>query len=87
MFDFLKPKKASVKHTITLKHRNGEQISITVEGTNINHINYVEKRIKETFNIDTGQKEVDKVMDEVDKLFKGFDEKISKEFGDIFKRF
>ncbi len=81
MFDFLKPKKASVKHTVTLKHRNGEQVSITIEGTNINHINYVEKRIKETFNLGPAmpsEEDLDKIWDDAEKIF--------KEFGDMFKR-
>jgi len=80
MFNFLKKEPPIIKNKLTLKHRNGEEVSITIEGTNINHIGYVEKRIKETFNIVQStptQEEMDKLWDDAEKLFKNF--------GDFFK--
>jgi hypothetical protein len=79
---FWNKKPSTVKQTLTLKHRNGENITITVEGTNINHTAYVVGRIKELFNMSPHnktltQEEMDKFWDEAEKLF--------GQFGDMFK--
>ena len=73
-------KKATVKRTIELKHKDGDIVKIIVEGDNVYQVDYVEKRIKNTFFTPRDSVDVDvdkvfegagKVFEEMDKFFKG----------------
>ena len=60
MFKFFK-KPPSVSKTIELRHKDGEIIKITIEGTNMYRVDYMEKRIKNLFEF---SKRVDAIPDE-----------------------
>lgn len=48
---FFNRKPATIKKVIKLTHKNSETLSITIEGSNVDQVDYISKRIKDTFNI------------------------------------
>jgi hypothetical protein len=72
-------KKPTVKQKVTLTHRDGEVVTITIEGTNQKQVDYVNTRIKTIFNMTPNEKmpsqeEMDKFWGEAEKVFKSFSE-------------
>lgn len=76
---FFKSKPATNKKVIKLTHKNSETLSITIEGSNVNQVDYISKRIKDTFNIPS--KESTDFTKDMDELWKQFDKLM-----DVFKK-
>lgn len=76
-----------VKSEITIRHKGGNAIKITVEGLNKEQVAYISNRIKETFNMKTPDtsfnKNMDKFWQQMDKHW----EKQEEIFDSIFKEF
>lgn len=63
---FFSRKQATIKKVIKLTHKNSETLSITIEGSNVDQVEYISKRIKDTFNIPAKEsKSFTQDMDEV----------------------
>ena len=63
---FYNKKQATIKKVIKLTHKNSETLSITIEGSNVDQVDYISKRINDTFNIPSKKsKNFTEEMDEV----------------------
>ena len=81
MFNWFK-KPLTVKKTIVLKHKDGGDIKITIEGGNCYHIDHIANRINLVFgcrenipNTDDTWKQFDRLFAEFNKLMDSFNGK------------
>lgn len=86
MFDWLKPKSSTVKKVLTMRHKTGETITVTVEGTNLSHVNYMKARIEKLFSFSERvdafpDKEFEKVFEDMNKVFEDAEKVMKKTFG------
>jgi uncharacterized protein YpuA (DUF1002 family) len=85
MFGFFK-KPPTVKETIELKHKNGDVVKITIEGSNMYQVDYMSKRIKSLFEFskrvdDIPDADFEKVFEDMTKVFEDAEKVMRKTFG------